>query len=96
MNPTELVKLHRGDILATCLRHGARNVRVFGSVARAEAGPDSDVDILVELDPGRTLLDHAALLLELRELLGVKVDVVTANGLRRRIRDRVLAEALPL
>jgi len=92
----ELVKAHRDEILAIAARHGAHNVRVFGSVARGEAGPDSDLDILVELEPGRTLLDHAALLLELQALLGCDVDVVTTNGLRDRIRPTVLSEAVPL
>ncbi|MBN2026444.1 MAG: nucleotidyltransferase family protein [Actinobacteria bacterium] len=76
--------------------HGALNVRVFGSVSRSEAGPDSDVDFLIELEPGRTLLDHAALYLELKQLLGREVDVVTEKGLRPGIRDRVLKEAIPI
>ena len=65
-------------------------------MARGDAGPDSDVDILVELEPGRSLLDHAALMLDLSDLLGCKVDVVTDRGIRPRIRDRVLLEAVPL
>lgn len=92
----ETIRARRGEILAIAARHGARNVRIFGSVARGDACPGSDVDILVELEPGRTLLDHAALLLELEALLGCKVDVVTTPGLRPRIRDRVLREAVAL
>jgi uncharacterized protein len=69
---------------------------MFGSVARGDARPDSDVDILVEFEPGRSLLDHAGLMLYLSELLGGKADVVTDRGLRPRIRDRVLLEAVPL
>jgi len=86
----------RADVLEAAERHGARNVRLFGSVARGEAGPDSDLDLLVELDKGRSLLDHAALVIELETLLGCRVDVATEQGLRPRIRDRVLSEAVPL
>lgn len=91
-----LLEEKREAILSACARHGASNVRVFGSVARGEAGPHSDVDVLVDLEAGRSLLDHAALMLELEEILGCKVDVVTERGLRERIRDRVLREAVPL
>jgi predicted nucleotidyltransferase len=83
-------------LLKGAAQHGARNVRVFGSVARGEAGEKSDIDFLVELEPGRSLLDHAALLVELEELLGHRVDVVTERGLRPRVRDRVLREAVAL
>ncbi len=77
-------------------QHGARNVRVFGSMARGEADQRSDVDLLVDMDPGRSLLDLGGLLMDLRELLGCSVDVVTEKGLRRRIRERVLKEAVPI
>jgi len=77
-------------------RRGARNVRLFGSVARDEAGPDSDVDFLVDLEPGRSLLDLGGLLMDLQKLMGRKVDVVTETGLRPRLRPRVLREARPL
>ncbi len=90
------LRSRRAEILEVARRRGARNVRIFGSVARGDAGPDSDVDILVELEPGRGLLDHAGLMLDLGELLGCNVDVVTDRGLRPRIRDRVLLEAVPL
>lgn len=96
MGIDELLKAKREEILRIAAKHGAYNVRIFGSVVRGEAGPESDVDILVDLEPGRSLLDHAALLLELQDLLGCKVDVVTERGLRARIRDRVLQEAVPL
>ena len=96
MKIEEVIKEKREDILGIAARHGARNVRVFGSVARAEAGRDSDVDFLIELEPGRTLLDHAALYLELKQLLGCEVDVVTERGLRPSIRERVLREAAPI
>lgn len=71
-------------------------MRVFGSVARGEADEQSDIDLIVEFEPGRSLLDHAALWLELQELLGCKVDVVSERGLKPRIREKVLREAVPL
>jgi predicted nucleotidyltransferase len=96
MGINELLKAKREDILRIAAKHGARGVRVFGSVARGEASAGSDVDFLVEFEPGRSLFDHAALLLDLEQLLGREVDVVTNRGLRSRIRERVLAEAVPL
>lgn len=81
------------EILKIAARHGARNVRIFGSVARGEAGSDSDVDFLVDMEPGRTLFDMGGLLMDLRDLLGLEVDVVTEQGLKPRIRDRILKEA---
>jgi predicted nucleotidyltransferase len=81
------------EILKIAAEHGARNVRIFGSVARGEARADSDVDFLVDMEPGRTLFDMGGLLMDLRDLLGLEVDVVTEHGLKPRIRDRVLKEA---
>ena len=81
------------DILQIAAKHGARNIRIFGSVARGEARSDSDVDFLVDMEPGRTLFDMGGLLMDLRDLLGLQVDVVTEQGLKPRIRDRVLREA---
>jgi predicted nucleotidyltransferase len=92
----ERVAQKRAEVLRAAARHGARNLRVIGSVARGEARPDSDLDLLVDVDQGRSLLDHAALVIELETLLGCKVDVATEQGLRPRVRDRVLAEAVPL
>ena len=89
-------KEKREEILRIAAKHGARNVRVFGSVARGEADEKSDVDFLVEFDAGRSLFDHAGLLVDLRELLGCEVDVVTQKGLRERVRVLVLLEAVPL
>jgi predicted nucleotidyltransferase len=86
----------REHILRIASKHGARNVRIFGSLARGDAGPDSDVDLLVDLDPGRSLLDLGGLLMDLQDLLGCPVDVVTEAGLRPRIRQIVLEEAVPL
>jgi predicted nucleotidyltransferase len=91
-----LLKAKRDEILQVCAKYGARNVRVFGSVARGEADEQSDIDLLVEFEPNRSLLNHAGLWVELQELLGVKVDVVSAHGLKPRIRERVLQEAIPL
>lgn len=96
MDITTLLQTKREEILRITARHGATNIRVFGSVARGEAGPDSDVDFLVELEPGRSLLDHVALLQDLEDLLGCKVDLVEPEGLHWYIRDRVLQEAMPL
>lgn len=75
---------------------GAHNVRLFGSVARGEDDDQSDVDFLVDLEPGRSLLDLGGLLMDLQEILGRPVDVVTEKGLRERLRQRVLREAVPL
>jgi uncharacterized protein len=86
----------RSDILRIAARHGARDVRVFGSVVRGQAGEASDVDFLVRLDDDRSLLDHVALMQDLEDTLGCRVDVVTDRALHRAIRDRVLAEAVPL
>jgi predicted nucleotidyltransferase len=84
----------RDQILAAASRHGATNVRVFGSVARGDADATSDVDFLVDFEPDRSLLDLASLLVELEDLLGRPVDVVTEAGLKARVRRRVLAEAV--
>jgi predicted nucleotidyltransferase len=86
----------RTEILAAARRHGATNVRVFGSVARGDADASSDVDFLVDFESGRSLLDLAGLLIDLEDLLGHPVDVVTEPGLKARIRQRVLAEAVPV
>jgi len=96
MGVQESLSTHREEILRIAHAYGARNVRVFGSAARAATGEDSDIDLLVELDAGVTLLRHNALIRELEDLLGCKVDVVSDRGLRPRIRQRVLAEATPL
>ena len=92
----QLLKDRREEIMRIAAKHGARNVRLFGSVARGEEGPDSDVDLLVEFDPDRSLLDHVALVQDLEDLLGKKVHVTTKDGLHWYIRDRVLEQAVPL
>ncbi len=86
----------RDEVVRLAALHGARNLRVFGSIARGDAGAMSDVDLLVDMEPGRSLLDMGGLLMDLQDLLGCDVDIVTENGLRPRIRDRVLNEAVPL
>jgi uncharacterized protein len=90
------LKVKREEILQIAEKHGARTVRIFGAVARGEADAASDLDLLVEMEPGRSLLDLGGLLMELQDLLGCRVDVVTEKGLRERIRDRVLREAVAL
>ena len=96
MSPETILKARRDQILNLCAKYGASNVRVFGSVARGEADESSDIDLIVDFDPERSPLDHAALWLELQELVGVRVDVVSSRGLKPRIRERVLQEAVPL
>ena len=93
---TRLLEESREEILRIATRYGARNVRVFGSVARGEERPDSDVDFLVEFDTDRSLLDHIALVQDLEDLLGRKVQVTTEDALHWYIRDRVLEQAVPL
>jgi len=92
----KLLASQRQDILEIAARYGARNVRIFGSMARGDAGPDSDLDILVDMEPGRSMFDLGGLLYDLQAFLGVDVDVVTEKGLRPRTRGRVLWEAVPL
>ena len=96
MGIDELLGAYRGAVLEIARRHGARNVRIFGSTARGEATPASDVDVLVTMDKGRSLLDLCALGNDLEDLLQRKVDVVTEPGLSPHMRERILREALPL
>lgn len=96
MNMERLLRSNRKEILETATRHGASRVRVFGSIARGTADDASDIDFLVDLAPDRGLLDLGSLLYDLRQLLGVEVDVVTGAGLRKRFREKILAEAVDL
>jgi uncharacterized protein len=96
MNIYEILRTKREEILRIATKYGAYNIRIFGSVARREADINSDVDFLVEMEPGRSLFDLGGLLIELQDILGCEVDIVTEKGLRSRIRERVLSEAVPL
>ena len=93
MELKQRVYAHRDQILALGARHGARNIRLFGSVARDQAHSLSDLDFLVDLEPGRTLFDLGGLQMDLEALLDCSVDVVTERGLRPRLRERVYSEA---
>lgn len=90
------VRARRDAILDVAAQRGAHNVRVFGSVAADRATDQSDVDFLVDLEPGRSFFDLGGLLMDLQSLLGVEVDVVTEESLRAGVRAKVLAEAVPL
>jgi uncharacterized protein len=96
MDINRVLKEKREEILLIAKRYGADNVRVFGSVARGNCGPESDVDLLVDLEPGRNLFDLGGFLYEVRELLGIPVDVVTEKGLLDHVKSSVLKEAVPL
>ena len=86
----------RGEILEIGRQHGIRMIRVFGSVSRGDSTPTSDVDLLVDLEQGRSLLDLGGFVEDVQDLLGCRVDVVSARGLRERFRDRVLQHAVAL
>lgn len=91
-----MVRERRREILDIAARHGAHDIRIFGSVARGDPAEGSDLDLLVRFEPGRSLLDHGGLIDDLEELLGVKVDVVSERGMRDRLRQRVMTEAIAL
>ena len=90
------IHAQREIILSLAARHGARNVRVFGSAARGTPVESSDIDLLVDLDPDRTLLDLGGLLMDVQSAMGVRVDVAMERMLRPEVRARALAEAIPL
>ena len=92
----EQVYEKRDEILRIAAAHGVRNIRIFGSVARGDANPESDIDLLVEVGPTTSSWFPAGLILDLEELLGRPVEVVTERGLNPYLRDRVLREAMPL
>ena len=98
MAPTTMSELRerRDEIMEVARARGATRVRVFGSVARGDATERSDLDFLVDLEAGRTLLDLGGLLMDLQDLLQRDVDVVTERGLRPRVAERVLADAVEL
>jgi len=96
MTLDELRSRHRNRIVALAKERGAHNVRVFGSIARGEERPDSDIDFLVDFEPGRSLLDLTGLLLDLETVLDCKVDVVSARGLKPRLASEVMRDAILL
>jgi uncharacterized protein len=96
MTPLELLQQRREDIRRIAAKHGAYNIRVFGSVARGEARADSDIDLLIEKGSTTSSWFPAGLVLELEEMLGQRVEIVTEKGLSPYLRDRVLREAVPL
>ena len=96
MDAEKLLKEKRQAIMALADKHGSHSMRVFGSVARGDSGPKSDVDLLVKMEDGRSLLDLSAMTFDLRELLGVNVDVVSEDGLYWLLRRKILREAMPL
>jgi uncharacterized protein len=92
----ERLRVRRREILEYAASHGVQNVRVFGSAARGEADTTSDVDLLVEMEPGRSLLDLVGLWQDLEDLLGTHVDVLSDGGVSPHLRERIYAEAVPL
>ena len=96
MTRSEQIQLNREDIIRLAKRYGVTGMRVFGSVARGEDTPESDIDFLVDMEPGRSLFDLGGLLVDLENLLDCKVDVITEKSLHWYIREKVLREARPL
>ncbi len=96
MTLEQSLKGKRAEILRLAAKYGASNIRVFGSCARGEADEKSDIDLMVEMERGRSLMDLGGLQYELQEVLGCRVDVVTERSLKTRVRRRVLQEAVPL
>jgi predicted nucleotidyltransferase len=91
-----IIESHRNELIALAQQRGVTQVRVFGSMSRGDAKDDSDVDLLVTLSPGTSALALGGLLMDAEELLGRRVDVVTEASLHPALRDRVLADAVPL
>jgi predicted nucleotidyltransferase len=96
MTTTDLLRSSRDRILQLAAHHGARNVRIFGSAVRGEAKPESDIDFLVDMEGGRSLLDLIELGQDLEELLHRKVEILTEGGLSPYLQERIHAEAVPL
>jgi predicted nucleotidyltransferase len=91
-----VLRSRRAEILDRAAQRGARNVRVFGSLARGESRPGSDIDLLVEMESGRSLIDLVGLGQDLEDLLGARVDVISAAGVSPHLRDRIISEAVAL
>jgi hypothetical protein len=96
MRPSEVLAVHRDRVLAIALDHGASNVRVFGSALRGDDRPDSDLDLLIDVPSGTSLLQIVGIELAIADALGVPVDLCTERELHPSIKERVLAEARPL
>ena len=93
---SNLVREKRAAILQIAQRYGASNVRIIGSVARNQATAKSDLDLIVRFEPSHSLLDHGGLVMDLRELLGIRVDVIDEDAVGSRFRDHVMREAVAL
>lgn len=91
-----LLRQNREAIFAIAARYGARDLRIIGSVARGDNTEASDLDLVARFEPGRSLLDHGGLVMDLRELLGIRVDVIDEEAMRPRFREAVMGEAIPL
>jgi predicted nucleotidyltransferase len=91
-----MLQSKRDAVLSLAAKHGARNVRLFGSMARGEANTLSDVDLLVEMEEGRSLLDLVAFGQDVEDFLGCRVDVITDGGISPYLREQIYAEAVPL
>ncbi|MDD5395622.1 MAG: nucleotidyltransferase family protein [Thiothrix sp.] len=96
MSTLNILQSKRAEILALAAKHGASNVRLFGSVARGEDQEDSDVDFLVDMQETRSLFDLIGLQQDIEKVIGRKVDVLTPNGINRYLKERILHEAAPL
>jgi len=96
MDLKNLLASRRDEILRIAASHGATHVRLFVSAVRGDATDQSDIDVLVDLEAGRSLMDHASLIIDLERLLSRRVDVVTARGLRPRVRDAILRDTIAL
>lgn len=96
MHTIEIVQSRRADIMQAAASRGASNIRIFGSVAKGEEDAESDIDLLVDLEAGRSLFDLGGLLMDLQDILDRPVHLVTENALHWYIKDRVLSEAVPL
>lgn len=96
MSTFDDVMINKDKIIQIAAYRGASHIRIFGSVARGEEKPQSDLDLLVEFEPGRSLVDHVGLIQDLQDYLGYDVDVVTEKGLNRQIREKIMQEAVPL
>ena len=96
MSLKQLLAERREEILTIAAKHGASNVRIIGSVARGEDDEKSDIDLLVHMEKGRSLFDLGGLLMDLQDLLQHKVDLATEKGLRSRVREHVMKDAIPL